>query len=260
MQRVAFITCLTLVLLAGCRERMPARPDGGPIPPAATNILVVNSSVGAHPLGFERWAAANGGPDALVLATGLPNLVLQNPSLAPSLSELHLAAFAVGPRELSFGREALDEVRVATRATWVLTNARARWPGSATFAVFQRNRIPIAVLGVSDVTGVDGFEDANLESVLASNIEAASKQAQVVVLLVNGCSSSVAAALRSHPEWKLDVVVAAPCDGTNDERIGAVTVLHPAAGEGVAVHVEVGQVRSLSTTVVPLVTPVDGGS
>lgn len=244
---------LLVAVSSACRERLPPRPDAGPVPPKSAYVVVLNGASSLPSSIPEAWRAAKGWPNALLLANGLPGELMKTPSTASTLATLNVAAFTVGPRELSWGRAALQEVRARSRATWVLTNARSTWPGSSSVAVFERNRIPIAVMAVSEVAGADDFEEVPLEGALGSTIATASKQAPVVVLMVAGCSSSVAKAVRAHPEWKVDVVVAAPCDGTRDERIGPVTLLHPGPTEVASIHVELGEVRSLSASVEPIV-------
>lgn len=248
--------CLGALLLGlSCRER-PGQPDAGPIPPKVAHVLVLSSTAGLPSRAAEtreHWRRSAGFPNALVLANGLPEGAKEEvPALAEALASLNVAAFTLGRREASWGADALELVRTKTKAQWLAANVETTWPGAVTASTFERNRLAVAVVGLSDLLGADGFTERPLEGVLASTLEGAATRAPAVVLLVQGCSSDVATLIRAHAEWKVDVVVAAPCAGEKDERIGATMVLHPSVEQYVDVRVELGTVRSLSASVLPL--------
>jgi len=241
---------LGLLLLVGCHT--PSQPDAGTLPPKVTHVLVLpGSGTGSVrvPSLVDRWSKTAGWPNALVLANGLPRATKDElPALSQALGTLNLAAFTIGRREASLGRDALEVMRTATHAQWLAANVETSWPGATTVSTFERNRLPIAVIGLSDLAGVDGFTERPLEGVLSSTLAQASR-APVVVVLLQGCSTEVKKLVAAHAEWKIDLLVAAPCEGTRNERIGATMLVHPSAEEFVDLRVEVGQVRSLAVSV-----------
>jgi 2',3'-cyclic-nucleotide 2'-phosphodiesterase (5'-nucleotidase family) len=200
-----------------------------------------------------------GWPDALVLSlgssfSGAPvSDVFEGAPTAEALKALGVAGLTVSAADLDFGAPTLSRLVAASGATLLLSSVRDRdgalGPAS-TFALFERQRVKVGVIGVADVGSADGAFDAlPLEGALDSTVAMAEQQgAQVVVVLVAGCSTPVANALSRHPAWRVDLVVARACPDTSDGRVGATTVLHlDNAKPGVAhLRAEVGTVRSLS--------------
>lgn len=241
---------LAFLLLLGCHK--PSQPDAGTIPPKVAHVLVLSGTrrlTPRVPSLVDHWSKTAGFPNALVLANGLPEETKEVlPALSQSLAALNLAGFTLGRREVSMGSDALDSVRTKTNAQWLAANVETSWPGATTVSTFERNRLPIAVIGLSDLAGVDGFTERPLEGVLSSTLAQASR-APVVVVLLQGCSTEVKKLVAAHAEWKIDLLVAAPCEGTTNERIGATMLVHPSAEEFVDLRAEVGQVRSLAVSV-----------
>jgi hypothetical protein len=108
--------------------------------------------------------------------------------------------------------------------------------------------VKVGVIGLADLGPADGAFDAlPLEGALDSTVAMAEAQgAQVLVVLVAGCSGPLKALLESHPGWRVDLVVAKACPDTRDGRVGATTVLHLDGAHPALLRAELGTVRSLS--------------
>lgn len=254
---------LALAVLSACRTPAPTSVDAGPPPPKVVNVVVLGPLEGWFPRDaprvVEHWRTTRGWPDALVLATGLSPAAdaltarLDGAPTSALMKAASVAAVTLGPRDVDLGVPALLGMRAASGAQVVLSNVLdASGLNASTFAVFERSRVKVGVIGVSGLTKADGpFGAVPLEGALQSALDAAASQAvPVVVALVNGCSTEVRRLVAHHPEWKLDLVVASPCPDTTDGRVGTTTVLHVRPGQYAALRAELGQVRSLSAQVV----------
>lgn len=251
---------LPLLLLVSCREHSgPAPFDAGALPPKVAHVVVTSGPFFEQaPRFVERWRTAEGWPlDALVLSTGFSSVTSANDALLEGGASAALfkaadgAAITAGPRDLVFGANLFAKQVQQSGAALVLANVRASDLSAATVVAFERAKVRFGVIGVSTLSKADGaFEALPLEGALKTTIATASSQAQVVVVLVNGCSTEVRRVLEQHPDWKVDLVVAAPCEGARDGRVGTATVLHPSAGQYASLRVELGAVRSLSAQVV----------
>lgn len=230
---------------------------------AATGSLLADA-----PRFVSSWRAAADWPTgAVALVTDLRavddplSALFEGAPSASLLKSANVAAFVPGPRDLDFGLPALRALRDESGAMLVLTNTRehATPPlGAPTSAVFERKGVRIGVIGVSSLTKDDGpFEALPLEGALQTTVESTAKQADAVVVLVSGCATAVRRLLEAHQDWKVDLVVASPCEGEKDGRVGTAMLLHPAPGRFASLRVELGAVRSLSAQLVevPASTP-----
>ncbi|MDX2014605.1 MAG: hypothetical protein SFW67_30685, partial [Myxococcaceae bacterium] len=259
------LALLTLPALFACpSSSMPARPDAGPPAPKVAHVVVLGNERGAlvdrAPALAAQLARETGWPaDALVLSlgstfSGAPIAdTFDGAPTADAMKALGVAGLTVSSADLDFGAPTLTRLIAGSGATLLLSTVRD--PGgalgpSSTFALFERQRVKVGVIGVADVgPGEGAFDLLPLEGALDSTVAMADQQgAQVVVVLVAGCSTPVTNALSRHPAWKVDLVVAKACPDTSDGRVGATTVLHlDGSKPGVAhLRAELGTVRSLS--------------
>jgi hypothetical protein len=255
--------CVSFVLLACPSSSTPPRPDAGPPPPKVVNVVVLGNERGAlvdrAPALAAQLTTEAGWPEALVLSLGSTFSgtaladTFDGAPVAEAMKGLGVAAFTVSRTDLDFGGPALKQAKDASGAMLLLSSVRDRESvlgPSSTFALFERSRVKVGVIGVADLGPQDGpFDALPLEGALDSTVAMADAQAaQVVVVLVAGCSTPVSNALSRHPDWKVDLVVARACAGVSDGRVGATSVLHlDATTPQVAVlRAEFGAVRSLS--------------
>ena len=251
---------LPLLLLFSCRERQgPAPFDAGALPPKVAHVVVTSGPFFEQaPRFVEHWRTSEGWPKrALVLSTGFSSVTDTNDALLEGAASASLfkaadgAAFTAGPKDLALGAAAFSKQVEASGAALLLSNVRASGLMAPTLVAFEREQVRFGVIGVSTLSKADGaFETLPLEGALKTTIATASAQAQLVVVLVNGCSTAVRQVLEQHPDWKVDLVVAAPCEGTVDGRVGTATLLHPGPQQYASLRVELGAVRSLSAQVV----------
>ncbi len=258
--------------LVACRERSPSSSfDASALPPKVVHVLVTGPAEGwfvrAGPRLVEQWRTEENWPNALVLMTGvspsadvLPALFDGAPTAA-MMTAANVSAFTAGPRDLDFGTDSLVTLRNTSGAMLLLTNVRptAEAPpllAPPTFAMFERSGVRIGVLGVSSLTRADGpFDAVPLEGALQTTVETAKSQgAQIIVAMVNGCSTAVRPILEAHRDWPIDLVVASPCEGTSDGRLGTTTLLHVKNGQYASLRAEFGSVRSLAAKVVDVAT------
>ncbi|MBL8937527.1 MAG: hypothetical protein JNM69_23395 [Archangium sp.] len=249
-----------LLLLCSCRESPgPAPFDAAALPPRVAHVVVTTGPFFEQaPRFVERWRTAEAWPQrTLVLSTGFSSVTSTSDALLEGAATAALfkaaggAAFTAGPRDLAFGSDAFSKQVEQSAAALLLANVRATDFAAPTVVAFEREKVRFGVIGISTLSKADGaFEALPLEGALKTTIATASGQAQVVVLLVNGCSTEVRRVLEQHPDWKVDLVVAAPCEGTRDGRVGTATLLHPSAQQYASLRVELGAVRSLSAQLV----------
>lgn len=255
---------LPLLLVFSCRERSgPAPFDAGALPPKVAHVVVTGGPFFEQaPRFVERWRTAEGWPlKTLVLSTGFSSVTSTNDALLEGAASAALfkaadgAAFTAGPHDLAFGAEVFSKQVEQSGAALLLANVRANELTAPTIVAFEREKVRFGVIGISTLSKADGaFEALPLEGALKTTIATASSQAQVVVVLVNGCSTEVRRVLEQHHDWKVDLVVAAPCEGARDGRVGTATLLHPSAQQYASLRVELGAVRSLSAQVVDVAT------
>lgn len=261
--------------LVACRERSPSSSfDASALPPKVVHVLVTGPAEGwfvrEGPRLVEQWRTQESWPNALVLMTGVSPSLDVLPALfdgaptAAMMTAANVAAFTAGARDVDFGTDSLVTLRNTSGAMLLLTNVRpaAEAPpllAPPTFAMFERSGVRIGVLGVSSLTRADGpFDAVPLEGALQTTVETAKSQgAQLIVAMVNGCSTAVRPILEAHRDWPIDLVVASTCEGTSDGRIGTTTLLHVAPWQYASLRAEFGAVRSLSATVVSVVTTVE---
>ncbi|MBM4776830.1 MAG: hypothetical protein GQE15_03930 [Archangiaceae bacterium] len=251
---------LPLLVLFSCRERPePAVFDAGALPPKVAHVVVTTGPFFEQaPRFVERWRTTEGWPQrTLVLSTGFSSVTNTSDALLEGAATATLfkasggAAFTAGPPDLAFGSDTFSKQVEQSAAALLLANVRATDFAAPTVVAFEREKIRFGVIGISTLSKSDGaFEALPLEGALKTTIATASSQAQVVVGLVNGCSTEVRRALEQHPDWKVDLVVAAPCEGARDGRVGTATLLHPSSQQYASLRVELGAVRSLSAQVV----------
>ncbi len=258
--------------LLSCRERSPASSfDASSLPPKLVHVLVTGPAEGwfvrEGPRLIEQWRTQEQWPNALVLMTGAsPSLdvvpaLFEGAPTAAMMTAANVAAFTAGPRDVDFGVQSLLTLRNTSGAMLLMTNVRptAEAPpllAPPTFAMFERSGVKLGVLGVSGLTKADGpFEAVPLEGALQTTLEAAKSQgAQVIVVMVSGCSTNLRPILEAHRDWTIDLVVASACDGAVDGRIGTSTLLHVKAGQYASLRAELGDVRALSAKVVDVAT------
>ena len=263
---------ITTLALVACRERSPSSSfDASALPPKAVHVLVTGPAEGwfvrEGPRLVEQWRTQENWPNALVLMTGVSPSLDVLPALfdgaptAAMMTAANVAAFTAGPRDVDFGTDSLVTLRNISGAMLLLTNVRpaAEAPpllAPPTFAMFERSGVRIGVLGVSSLTRADGpFDAVPLEGALQTTVETAKAQgAQLIVAMVNGCSTAIRPLLEAHRDWPIDLVVASPCDGTSDGRIGTTTLLHVKNGQYASLRAEFGSVRSLAAKVVDVAT------
>lgn len=263
--RHLFLLALGLV---ACRERSPSSSfDASSLPPKVVHVLVTGPAEGwfvrEGPRLVEQWRTQEGWPNALVLMTGVSPSLDVLPALfdgaptAAMMTAANVAAFTAGPRDVDFGVNSLVTLRNTSGAMLLLTNVRPTPEAPPllappTFAMFERSGVKLGVLGVSALTKADGpFDAVPLEGALQTTLDTAKSQgAQLIVAMVNGCSTTVRPLLQAHPEWPIDLVVASPCEGTGDGRLGTTTLLHVKNGQYASLRAEFGAVRSLAATVV----------
>lgn len=251
---------LPLLVLVSCRERAEPPPfDAGALPPKVAHVVVTGGPFFEQaPRFVEKWRVAEGWPQrTLVLSTGFSSVTSTNDALLEGAATATLfkaaggAAFTAGPHDLAFGSTVFSKQVDQSAAALLLANVRATDFAAPTVVAFEREKIRFGVIGISTLSKADGaFEALPLEGALKTTIATASSQAQVVVVLVNGCSTDVRRVLEQHADWKVDLVVAMPCEGTRDGRVGTATLLHLAAQQYASLRVELGAVRSLSAQVV----------
>lgn len=261
---------LVVSSLVACRERpVSAAFDASALPPKVVNVVVTGPGeswlVHDGPRLIEHWRTQAGWPDALVLSTGVSASLgadglplFEGAATAAMMKAANVSAFTAGPRDVDFGAEALVSLGAQSGAMLLLTNVRTSVGAPPTFAMFDRGGVKVAVLGVSSLGKGDGpFEAVPLEGAVQTTLDAAvAQKAQVVVVLVNGCSTALRPLLEAHRDWPIDLVVASPCEGARDERVGATSLLHVKAGQYASLRAEFGGVRSLAAQVVD--APPDG--
>jgi hypothetical protein len=265
---------LLLLLLSACPQSpAPLPPPARAAPVRVAHVVATTGLLFADaPRLVSHWRTTAGWPTgAVALVTDLQAVVdptsalLDGAPAANMLQAANIAAVVPGPRDLDFGLPALLKLREVSGAMPLLANVRETGAPSLaapTSAVFERKGVRVGVIGISSLTKDDGpFEALPLEGALETTVASTAKQADVVVVLVSGCSTAVRRALDAHPDWKVDLVVASPCEGEKDGRVGTAMVLHPTPGRYASLRVELGAVRSLSAQLVevPASTPEEPG-
>ncbi len=245
-----------LLFLSACPPRSPTPTplDAGAFLARKLDVVVFGNDHGRFvtdgPRLIEQWRTQAGWPEALVLSIG------GSPSRAAEWSSFrwqpagdlyraaNVAAFTAGPADVDFGVEALADAQRRSGATLLLANVQSDALQAPTFAVFERQRVSIAVVGLSTLTAQDGaFRVLPLEGALLTAVTSATQQgAKVTVVLVSGCSGPVREVLQRNPDLHVNLVVAKACPDTADARVGQAFLLHLPEGLGrsVRLHVEVG--------------------
>jgi hypothetical protein len=254
-----------LLLLSACPRSPPPAPlDAGTFLPRQLDVVVFGNDQGRFtddgPRLIEQWRTQAGWPEALVLSIG------GSLSGAAQWSSFHwqptadlyraanVAAFTAGPADLFFGVEALADAQRTGGATLLLANVQTDALQAPTFALYERQHLAIAVVGISTLTSRDGpFRVLPLEGALLTTVASAKQQgAKVTVLLVSGCSGPVREVLQQHPEVSVDLVVAKACSDSVDGRVGQAFLLHLPDGltRSARLHVELGATMVTSAQLV----------
>ncbi len=250
---------LAFLVVAACTQDKTAPAVAAPVKDAGVTktvrLVITGYETGELPIAgprlLEKWKKEEHWPQTLVLSTGdmfsgnAISSVFLGSSSAEFAKTMQYRAAALGNHDLDLGLETLQQFRKEADITFLAANLKDKIGAEhplklSPFTVIDRSGVKVGVVGLTSektltttVSGrAAGLEMVPVETALPEALTAAKGQgAELFVVLVDDCFSSVKTVLDAHPEWKVDLVVGSHCDDAPLEAKGAGTLYFTAGAK-----------------------------
>ncbi len=216
--------------------------DAG-VPPRHVSVLVTGHETGhlvtEGPRLVAQWKLKEKWPDAIALSTGdmFAGSAISSQFFGASTAEvmkaLQYRAGALGNHDLDLGLDTLQQFRAASGVTMLAANLKDKEKSEhplkiEPFTVITREGVKVGVVGLTSEKTIaapvsgrsDGLELISTEAALPPALEGVRKAgAEVVVVVVDDCFTSLSKMFEAHPDWSADLVVGSRCDGANEAKV-----------------------------------------